>query len=160
MNTMNTVNKYIMLLFIVLAIAASFAHSALSNANSAAVDYGSSNIQDAVIAQSHIIIPINKKSASPTKVLKFWITAYSSTIDQTDDSPFITASGSYVREGVAAANILPFGTKFKLPEIFGDQIFVIEDRMHSRYQNRIDIWFADRGEATDFGKKWTKVEIL
>ncbi len=149
-----------MLLFVLLAIAASFAHSSLSSANSAGIDYYPSSFQDAVVAQNPVIVPLNKKSASPAKILKFWITAYSSTVDQTDDTPFITASGSYVRDGVAAANILPFGTKFKLPEIFGDQIFVVEDRMHPRYQNRIDIWFADREDATDFGKKWTKVEIL
>jgi len=160
MNNINTVNKHIMLLFIILAIAASFVHSGFSRANSAAFNYGPSGIQDAVVAQNPIIIAQNKKNASPTKVLKFWITAYSSTIDQTDDTPFITASGSYVKDGVAAANILPFGTKFKLPEIFGDQVFVVEDRMHPRFQNRIDIWFANREEAADFGKKWTKVEIL
>lgn len=157
---MNTINKYIMLLFIVLAIAASFAHSSLSSANSAVFNYDPSGIQDAVAAQNPIIIPANKKNASTNKILKFWITAYSSTIDQTDNSPFITASGSYVRDGVAAANILPFGTKFRLPEIFGDQIFVVEDRMHPRFQNRIDIWFASKEDAKDFGKKWTKVEIL
>src|SRR3989338_6396754 len=37
-----------------------------------------------------------------------WVTAYSSSPDETDDTPFITASGGDVRDGVMAAYFLPF----------------------------------------------------
>jgi len=88
-------------------------------------------------------------------------TAYSSTVDQTDSTPFITASGTTVRDGIVACNFLPFGTKIKFPEIYGDKIFIVEDRMNSRYtNNRIDIWFQTREESIDFGIKMLKVEIL
>jgi len=88
-------------------------------------------------------------------------TAYSSTPDQTDDTPFITASNTYVRDGVVAANFLPFGTKIKIPEKFGDKIFIVEDRMHKRFQNRIDVWFPDRKSALRFGyDKDVKIQIL
>src|SRR3989344_3213041 len=60
-------------------------------------------------------------------------TAYSSTPDQTDDTPFITAKGTTVRDGIIAANFLPFGTRIKIPDIYGDKIFVVEDRMNRRY---------------------------
>jgi len=89
-----------------------------------------------------------------------YITGYSSTPDQTDSSPFITASGSHVRPGVAASNWLPLGAKIQIPEIFGDRVFVIEDRMNARYTNRVDIWFPDRDSALLFGKNYTKVVIL
>jgi len=88
------------------------------------------------------------------------ITAYSSTLDQTDDSPFITAWGTYVRDGIVAANFLPFGTKIKIPEIFGDRIFVVEDLMNRRYAHRIDIWFPDRQSALEFGIKTAKIQII
>ena len=94
------------------------------------------------------------------EIIEVPITAYSSSVDETDDTPFITASGSYTADGVAAANFLPFGTKFRIPKIFGDKIFVVEDRMHRSYNYRIDIWFPSKEEAIRFGYRFTEVEIL
>lgn len=88
------------------------------------------------------------------------ITGYSSTVWQTDDTPFITASGSHVRQGIVAANFLPFGTKIRIPEIYGSEIFVVEDRMHSRNNQNVDIWFSTCEEATNFGAIQTYIEIL
>ena len=45
------------------------------------------------------------------------VTGYSSTVAQTDNDPFITASGEIVRDGIVANNLLAFGTQIKLPEI-------------------------------------------
>lgn len=94
------------------------------------------------------------------KIYLVSITGYSSTPDQTDHTPFITASGIHVRDGVVAANFLPFGTVFRIPELFGDKTFVVEDRMHSRYWMNIDIWFSERELAKEFGKKIVKIEIV
>ncbi|MCX6731821.1 MAG: hypothetical protein NTX55_02435 [Candidatus Parcubacteria bacterium] len=88
------------------------------------------------------------------------ITAYSSTPDQTDDSPFIVANGTFVHDGVVAANFLPFGTKIKIPGVFGEKVFTVEDRMHRRFKQRIDVWFPDRQSALKFGYKILKVQIL
>lgn len=85
------------------------------------------------------------------------VTAYSSTVDQTDDSPFITASGTQVRDGIVATNFLKFGTKVKFPELYGDKIFVVEDRMKSNH--KVDIWFPTREEALQFGAKVTEIVI-
>ena len=87
-------------------------------------------------------------------------TAYSSTPDQTDDSPFITALGTTVRDGIIATNFLPFGTKIMIPEIYGNKIFVVEDRMNRRYWHTVDIWFPDRASALEFGFKKVKIQIL
>lgn len=92
------------------------------------------------------------------------ITAYSSTPDQTDNTPCITANGfnlcEHNQEDVIAANFLPFGTKVRIPEYFGDQIFTVQDRMNSRYYYRADIWMQDRAPAIKWGIKYTKIEVV
>ena len=93
--------------------------------------------------------------------IKMTITAYSSTYCQTDSTPFITASNSWVRWGVVANNFFPFGTRIRIPEYFGDKIFDIEDRMHWRKSNEhVDIWFPVKQQAINFGITKTYVEIL
>lgn len=95
------------------------------------------------------------------KKIKVVVTAYSSTESQTDDSPFITASNKYVKDGIVANNMLPFGTKIRIPELYGDKIFVVEDRMNKRMGNhRFDIWFPSQTLALNFGVKTTEIEIL
>lgn len=87
-------------------------------------------------------------------------TAYSSTPDQTDDTPFITASGTQVREGVVAANFLPIGTVIRIPELYGNRVFTVEDRMHPRKGYQVDIWFPSKAEALRFGTKIITIEVL
>jgi len=95
------------------------------------------------------------------KKVEMVATAYSSTVQQTDDTPYITAAGTWVRDGIVANNLLPFGTKIKIPELYGDKIFVVEDRMNSKKgYYHIDIWFPSYREAKNFGAKRTYVEIL
>ncbi|HCA67361.1 MAG: hypothetical protein A2249_03385 [Candidatus Jacksonbacteria bacterium RIFOXYA2_FULL_44_7] len=99
------------------------------------------------------------ESRAPRRIEKRLITFYSSTPDQTDDTPFITANGTKVRDGIAAANFLQFGTRFRLPELYGGKVFVVHDRMHQRFGSRIDIWVETREEAIERGVKYTIVEI-
>lgn len=87
------------------------------------------------------------------------LTAYSSEPGQTDDSPFLTASQTHVRDGVVAANFLPIGTRVKIPELFGDKIFIVEDRMNSRYDKRMDIWMEKTSDARKFGIKYATIEV-
>ena len=98
--------------------------------------------------------------ALPKRVMKVTITAYSSTPDQTDDTPFITATGDHVADGIIAANFLPFGTLVQIPKYFGNKIFVVKDRMHRRFSDRVDIWFPDRASAVKFGKRVTEIVVL
>lgn len=95
------------------------------------------------------------------KKIKVIITAYSSAVEETDDTPFITASGKEVRDGIVANNMLPMGTKIKIPELYGDKVFVIEDRMNRRKSNyHIDIWFPSKMLALNFGVKTAEIEVL
>lgn len=105
--------------------------------------------------------------SSDLKVVKtdfVTVTAYTSEIGQTDGNPCRTANGydlcKYNIEDTVAANFLPFGTKIKLPDVFGDKVFVVRDRMNSRYNEYVDVWFKDKQEAKRFGIKVLKIEIL
>ncbi|PJC40693.1 MAG: hypothetical protein CO042_02445 [Parcubacteria group bacterium CG_4_9_14_0_2_um_filter_41_8] len=98
----------------------------------------------------------------PSVISEHWITvtAYSSEPRQTDDSPFTTAWQTPVRDGVVALNFLPKGTLVRFPDMFGDKIFVVEDRMNVRYQYRADIWMYETHDARQFGIKYLRMEEL
>ena len=102
--------------------------------------------------------------SNPAKIVKklpVIVTAYSSTPWETDDNPFLTAAGTGVKDGIIANNYLPFGTKVRIPEIYGEKVFVVEDRMNWRKDNyHFDIWFPSYGEALNFGAKETYIEVL
>jgi len=101
-----------------------------------------------------------ERAREVNKKIKVALTAYSSNFFECDGNPFRTASGSYVRDGIVATNFLPFGTKIKISEVFGDKIFIVEDRMAKRYWYRVDIWMPSYKEAVNFGKKYAEIEIL
>lgn len=92
-------------------------------------------------------------------------TAYNSEIGQCDATPCITANGFNVckhgKEDTIAMNGIKFGTKIRIPDLFGDRVFVVRDRMNARYgSNRADIWMIDKADARKFGVKLAKVEVL
>lgn len=96
----------------------------------------------------------------PSYTMTVTATAYNSLPEQTDSTPFITASGTHVRPGVLAANFLPIGTRVKIPEYFGDQIFIVEDRMNPRYYKRLDIWMESVVDAREFGVRNVTIEVF
>ncbi len=102
-----------------------------------------------------------------------WVlaTAYSSDVGQTDDSPCIPAMSrfnlceyynKYQVNDTIAANFLPLGAKVKLPDIYGDRIITVRDRMNKRYNGtvKIDIWMPNREQAIKFGVRWIKMEVF
>jgi len=116
-----------------------------------------------IIFQGNSIFAISNPNNPEEKSIRILaiITAYSSTPWETDEDPHITASGKIVKDGIIANNFLPFGTKIKIPEIFGDKIFVVEDRMSFEKSSlHFDVWFEDYFEALKFGAKTTYVDIL
>ncbi len=86
------------------------------------------------------------------------ISAYNSDAAQTDKTPWYTADGTWCTEGVAAANNLPFGTKFRIPSLFGDRIFTVHDRMANF--GRVDIWMRHYSDAIKFGRRTATVQVL
>ena len=115
-----------------------------------------------VLTQTNTLLPLSSPMG-PTRIVKtirVFVTAYSSTPEQTDDTPFTTASGKQVREGIVATNLLPLGTKIKIPEIYGNKVFVVEDRMNPRNDQHVDIWFPTYWEARYLGIKRVSVVVL
>jgi 3D (Asp-Asp-Asp) domain-containing protein len=107
-------------------------------------------------------LPENPDKPQPTakKTINLTVTAYSSTVEECGSTPFTTASGTQVRDGVIAANFLPIGTKVRFPDHFGDKIFVVEDRMAARFNKRADIWMPNRELAIQWGVRHVRMEIL
>jgi 3D (Asp-Asp-Asp) domain-containing protein len=102
--------------------------------------------------------------ALPKRHFTIPITAYTADPAQTDDTPCITASGLDVcernEENVVAANFLPIGTRVRIPEIYGDRVFYVEDRMNERYHYKMDVWMKEITDAKKFGVKYTTVEVF
>lgn len=95
----------------------------------------------------------------PDEVRWVTVTAYSSTPDQTDSTPFNTATGEHVYWGGVAANSLAINSQVRFPGYYDESLFRVNDRMHRRFSDRIDIWFPTRAEATAWGKRRVEVEI-
>ena len=110
------------------------------------------------------IAAISSPTGSVSKTIrKFYmveVSAYNSEVGQTDDSPFITAKGTHVRDGIVAANMFPFGTALKIPALYGDKIFVVEDRMNTRYQNNVDVWLESKADARKLGRRLLQIEVI
>jgi 3D (Asp-Asp-Asp) domain-containing protein len=104
------------------------------------------------------------QDADPRDTFTIPITAYTSDPAQTDDTPCITASGLDVCEhgveNVVAANFLPIGTRVRIPELYGDRVFYVEDRMNERYYYKMDIWMEELSDAKSFGVKSATVEVF
>jgi 3D (Asp-Asp-Asp) domain-containing protein len=89
------------------------------------------------------------------------ITAYNPEPDQTDDTPFITASAAHVRDGIVALSYdlertleLEFGDIVVLETRNGQHLgeFEFQDRMNKRWRNKVDIFMWKLQDAKKFGK--------
>lgn len=99
----------------------------------------------------HAVNPAELQSVSVT------ITAYSSSIDQCDSTPYIAANNEPVRVGVLAVSPdlkeefgIRFGQRVLIP---GYGLFEVCDVMNPRWKRRVDIWESDRQAARIFGKR-------
>lgn len=113
--------------------------------------------------KAHGRLPVSD-DAPPRRHYTIPVTAYTSEVGQTDDTPCITASGLDVcdrdMENVVAANFLPLGTRLKIPELYGDRVFYVEDRMNARYHYKMDLWMKDLADAKAFGVKYATIEVF
>jgi 3D (Asp-Asp-Asp) domain-containing protein len=114
---------------------------------------------DVINQEEHVGLPLE---GEPQVVSEHWltVTAYSSEPRQTDSTPFTTAWQTPVRDGVVALNFLPKGTMVRFPDMYGDKLFIVEDRMNVRYPYRADIWMYNTSDAWSFGMKYLRMEEL
>lgn len=119
------------------------------------------NLSDANMS---ISLAVPRREYTVIRTLQIPITAYNSLPEQTDSTPCHTANGfdlcAHNQEDVIAANFLPFGTKVRFPEIFGDRIFTVQDRMNARYYYRADVWMREYEDAFKFGLVYTTIEVV
>lgn len=135
------------------------------------LDNNMANVEQNIVIEENIDLGSAKNNILPKnndieiiKIHRVAMTAYNSEVGQTDDSPCITANGfnlcKHGIEDTIAANFLPMGTKVKIPDQFGDRVFIVRDRMHPRFQNRVDVWMIKRTDALKFGLKVSRIEVI
>lgn len=115
---------------------------------------------NAIIAWADTSMDNSPKTVRSRSV--FSISAYNSLPEQTDDSPWTGAMGTRMRDGVVASNVLPFGTRLKIPDFSGNKVYVVEDRMNARYNGKLymDIWMEQYEDAVSFGRRQYVVEVI
>lgn len=91
------------------------------------------------------------------------VTAYTSEVGQTDDSPCIAADGSDIcaryaaGENICASNAFPLGSKITVDHL---GTCTVADRMNRRYSNRVDWYFwKDTARALKMGRQNLLVTI-
>lgn len=93
--------------------------------------------------------------------------AYNSTKAQTEGNPNITAWGDTLRPGMKSVAVsrdlikkgLTHNTKVKIEGFEG--IYVVNDKMHPKWRNKIDIYFGtDIKAAQQWGRKKVKIHYL
>lgn len=84
--------------------------------------------------------------------------AYTASVEETDDDPFTMASGKKVYKGaIACPRHIELGTKIMV-DGYGE--FVCEDRMNVRYTNNFDIYVETKDEALKFGRKELTYSVI
>lgn len=111
------------------------------------------------LEERSVIRYVREEVETPHVIVSATITAYTSSIDETDNDPFITASGSTVKRGTLAC---PSKYKFGTVVIIEGNKYTCEDRMNKRYRHteRFDIWVESKSEAYDWGKRELQIKVL
>jgi 3D (Asp-Asp-Asp) domain-containing protein len=136
-----------------------------------------------VLAEPRVVASMERIVEGPVSNPVFSVrgTAYNSMVSQTNDQPFITATGRRTGWGIVAVSRdllggdLPYGTLVRLrdlgnyhngrgsgvyQDLLDETVFVVEDTMHPRKRNQIDLWFADYASALAWGVRQIEVEVV
>ena len=117
--------------------------------------------------------------AKPRFVLR--ATGYNSLESQTDDTPFITATNTRTRPGIVAisrdllAGSVPYGSLVRLkdlgrqrgggygkfqPMLDAQGLFIVEDTLHQRKTQQVDVWFESYTDALQWGVRDVELELV
>lgn len=113
-------------------------------------------IMDQLVSSSKVLLK-HKDLAYAT------VTAYNSVPEQTDSTPWITATGDRVKYGIAAVSpdLEERGWKmYSIIYVDGLGFFQITDRTNPRLSTTVDIWMHNYNDALQLGKKKRKVFLL
>lgn len=114
--------------------------------------------------------------------LQLRATAYNSLPSQTFGNPNITATGAATQFGIIAASRdligsdLPYGSLVRIRDLggFGNGggagafqetldghgLFIVEDTMHIRKQQQVDVWFPELSTALSWGVREVELEVV
>lgn len=118
--------------------------------------------------------------ANPRFVLR--ATAYNSLESQTDSTPDITATGARTKFGIVAVSRdvlsgdIPYGSLVRIRDLGnyhngrgagayqslldGHGLFIVEDTMHARKRQQVDLWFPELKAARSWGVRRVEVEVI
>ncbi|WP_250435939.1 3D domain-containing protein [Hanstruepera flava] len=114
-----------------------------------------------------LLVCCKKTETKPTynwETIEVTATAYNSLAYQTNDNPHITAFGDSLKPGMkyiaVSRDLLAMGLKHNTPvAIKGlEGLYIVKDKMHSRWRNRIDIYMGEDVQAArEWGKRKVKI---
>ncbi len=109
-------------------------------------------------------------------------TGYNSLASQTDSTPFITATGARTKFGVIAVSRdllsedIPYGSLVRIKDLGNyyngrgagkfqsvldkQELFIVEDTMHKRKKQQIDVWFPRKTDALNWGVRQVEIEVV
>jgi len=99
------------------------------------------------------------------KTMDVTVSAYNSVPSQTDYNPNLAAWGDTLKPGMKCVAVsrdlirlgIKHNTQIKIEGMEG--IYLVKDKMHSRWQNRVDIYMGvDVKKAREWGRKKLSIE--
>ena len=140
-------------------------------------------LENQAVALSGLAVAGAAAAARPLRTLTLKSTGYNSEEAQTDSTPFITATGERTRFGIIAvsrdllgANDIPYGSLVRIKDLGAyrdghrhgefqalldsQNLFIVEDTMHKRKRQQIDIWFEHKHVALQWGVRKVEVEVV
>jgi 3D (Asp-Asp-Asp) domain-containing protein len=106
--------------------------------------------------QSNTLLPLSPLFFQKEKTMIKIVTAYWPHPSETDETPCISASGMdicQIKKRICASNEFPFGTKL----LIDGKVWEVQDRMNPKFSDRIDLFFKNKKEVEDWGKRKIKV---
>lgn len=121
--------------------------------------------RDVLLAFFLLAASADAQTAQLAMSLTVEITAYNSTVAQTDDDPTITASGAVAGPGTVAVSRdllerFPYGSELEIISVSGDGCggwvpetpLTVADTMNARIRNHVDVWLETLEEARNWGR--------
>ena len=112
-----------------------------------------------------LAVSVEAKEVPIIATLTVEITAYNSTVAQTDDDPTITASGAVAGPGTVAVSRdllerFPYGSELEIVSVSGDGCggwvpetpLTVADTMNARIENHLDVWLETTEQALNWGR--------
>ena len=135
-----------------------------------------------VLTEERLVAAARVHGTAGPRSLSLRATAYNSLPSQTFGDPNITATGAATRFGIIAASRdligsdLPYGSLVRLKDLGGfgsgrgagqfqetldgQGLFIVEDTMHIRKKQQVDVWFPELSTALTWGVREVELEVV